>query len=613
VGGVTLFDPTGVRLAVGSPTLRVFAVASMNEVARHRGAHPVAWVSPTELVVRTANHQAACWNVESGWLTPWGDAGEELLAVSAAGRLAAWRAPATNEAAKVLIRHLPPATNVWRPSGVTVDAVEPVFFFRRHGALAFVRDAVDPALLRVLDVRRQRHLGVITLPGLDFRPGAGRPVRSQDAVLFARLARLDPAFPDRDYASAITADGRWLAASLGGTPRTLEVQDLQEGRLAGVLSNVFQPRWQAQGRWLAVARPVPNARGSAGEADHVAIWALHRPAPALRMPQPIPQIRFSDDGARLAAGGHWAELTFRDDEVLLTDTDIPTGGAYLGGRTLERAWAATNSVIAGGLPLVLRAPDGRPMELPGGSALARLAFAPDGRHLLVARWGIPGQTGQNDGATNWYELWDLSRRRAVATWPAKAAIGAGGPLCFSPDGRLVASACFVTEGVELLNATDGRRERWLMTTPPHEPPEPKQARRPGEVTPPHRVRALRFTADGTRLVAGTAAGGLVVSDVASGRTLLAVARHQGAIEALAVSPDGRLAATAGRDGLIRLTRLNDGQELARWRGLRGVFSTLEFSPEGRLLLAGAEDGLLQLWDLARLRRELAGWGLDWQP
>jgi WD40 repeat protein len=99
--------------------------------------------------------------------------------------------------------------------------------------------------------------------------------------------------------------------------------------------------------------------------------------------------------------------------------------------------------------------------------------------------------------------------------------------------------------------------------------------------------------------------------VASGVTKLAVPRHRGAIGALAVSPDGRFAATSGGDGLIRLTRLRDGRELARWRGLRNAFLTLEFSPEGRLLLAGAEDGLLQLWDLKRLRRELAAWGLEW--
>jgi len=74
------------------------------------------------------------------------------------------------------------------------------------------------------------------------------------------------------------------------------------------------------------------------------------------------------------------------------------------------------------------------------------------------------------------------------------------------------------------------------------------------------------------------------------------------------SPDGRtLALVRGRNSDLKLVEADTGREWA----------TLEagephcFSPRGNWLVTSEADGLLRLWDLRRIRQQLATLNLDW--
>ncbi len=115
------------------------------------------------------------------------------------------------------------------------------------------------------------------------------------------------------------------------------------------------------------------------------------------------------------------------------------------------------------------------------------------------------------------------------------------------------------------------------------------------------VWCVAFAPDGARVAAGTGpwggvgedlTGELVVRDVHDGREAFAMRGLEGAVQAVAYSPDGRTLAAAhgftGKDegAVLLLLDADDGREI--WRSAeRGVqILSLAFAPDGRTLAAG---------------------------
>ncbi len=77
-----------------------------------------------------------------------------------------------------------------------------------------------------------------------------------------------------------------------------------------------------------------------------------------------------------------------------------------------------------------------------------------------------------------------------------------------------------------------------------------------------------------------------------------IARHVGGAAAIAVSPDGKLLATAGGDQVIRLIDPASAKERGLLKGLQGFVRTLAFSPDGKLLASAGDDREVVIWDVA---------------
>lgn len=69
----------------------------------------------------------------------------------------------------------------------------------------------------------------------------------------------------------------------------------------------------------------------------------------------------------------------------------------------------------------------------------------------------------------------------------------------------------------------------------------------------------------------------------------------GVVHHIAFSPDGRILASCGDDGTVKLWRTADGQLLNTLQEKGGVAMHLAFSPDGRFIASGHGDTKVRLW------------------
>ena len=77
--------------------------------------------------------------------------------------------------------------------------------------------------------------------------------------------------------------------------------------------------------------------------------------------------------------------------------------------------------------------------------------------------------------------------------------------------------------------------------------------------------------------------------------------HAGTVEGVAASADGKLLATAGSEGKVRLWDARADKERARL-DLDAPAWSVALAPDGRYLAAGDHNGGVKVWEVSRLLR-----------
>lgn len=113
---------------------------------------------------------------------------------------------------------------------------------------------------------------------------------------------------------------------------------------------------------------------------------------------------------------------------------------------------------------------------------------------------------------------------------------------------------------------------------------------------PTAVWAVRISKDG-KLAATAGYDGLVKLWDYPARALKSdLKKHKGWVRSLDFSPDGSKLATAGEDGSVIIWNTGDGSELKAIPAHEGPATAVEFSPDGGTLATGGGDKLVRLWD-----------------
>ena len=118
------------------------------------------------------------------------------------------------------------------------------------------------------------------------------------------------------------------------------------------------------------------------------------------------------------------------------------------------------------------------------------------------------------------------------------------------------------------------------------------------------VRAVAVTPDGKTAVSAGSDSTLRVWDLASGQTRRTLEGQT----SVAVTPDGKTAVSAGDDDALRVWDLTSGQMLRTLKGHTLPVLAVAVTPDGKTAVSASYDNTLRVWDLAsgQARRTLKG-------
>ena len=417
----------------------------------------------------------------------------------------------------------------------------------------------------------------------------------------ARLGR--GALGEGDRAVALSADGRYLAVA---SEIGVWLYEAATSRALALLptESVY-----------SVAFSLDGTLAAGLTSGHVELWEVEAGERIGSLQHRGSQIgvAFSPDGTRLASGGYrgrvrlWDVATQTEETTIEGHSDLVSSVSFSPDGALLASGSRDGRVIL--WDVGTREQTG---SLGGHLGLIPVAFSPDGALLA---------SGSGDG-TVW--LWDVGTQGLIRTWEEH--INEVRSVTFSLDGAILVSAAedgtVLLREIETGNATtiSGHNPLNAMALSP-DATLLAASRGTGDPTVTlwdvasqnligtlegvrqgywyDGVVAVTFSPDGKLLASAMRDGTVILWDVATQSQVAALRGHSFAIQ-VAFSPDGATLASGGGwgDNRVKLWDVATETEVATLEGHTSGVHSLSFSPDGALLASGSWDGTVKLWDVA---------------
>ena len=266
-----------------------------------------------------------------------------------------------------------------------------------------------------------------------------------------------------------------------------------------------------------------------------------------------------------------------------------------------------------------------------GLATNQVNFSPDGHYAVTSQDDFNGAT-----TTHYQVVWDVETGEAITrfaghayytlcqtffsdnhtilsggfSWrPAWEVAGAGDLLLwdaltgtvihrFDYAGQ-VNSLTLSVDNSRAMMANANRGELILWDVAPSSPAFGQQLFHTEAPGPAEAV----FSANETTAFISSFDGTLREIDLSTGAIIRTLSGHDGSVQTIAISPDGRYLLTGGTEGLVIYWDIATGEELRRFAGHAGGIWNVRFSPDGQTAFSSSYDGIVIQW-------QLADWPLD---